>query len=159
MQGDVVENGLDGAVSQEVNRLVAGLTGLKHHVEHVVIAGAVVRNLWQPEKALICQRGKGLRVEVIDPLAAFPDPIEQLKLSVQEGRTQFAGNVGRSNLDPGVLVDLAAEELRSVRALLANDLGALGELAVVDQQRAAFTRDQIFGLVEAERSEVSDGAE
>ncbi len=47
----------------------------------------------------------------------------------------------------------------AVRALLADDLGALDEARVVDEQRAAFAADDVLGLVEAERAELADRAE
>ncbi len=48
-------------------------------------------------------------------------------LRPEEGGGDLAGQVGRADVDPGVLVHLAAEELAAVRALLADDLGALDE--------------------------------
>ena len=74
-----------------------------------------------------------------------------LELRPQERRDDLARQIRRADVDPGVLVDLAAEELRAVGALLADDLGALDEARVVDQQRAALAGDDVLGLVEAER--------
>ena len=63
---------------------------------------------------------------------------------------QLARQERRADVDPGVLVDLAAEELRSVGALLPDDLRALDEARVVDEQRAAFAGDDVLRLVKAE---------
>ena len=49
---------------------------------------------------------------------------------------------------PRVLVDLAAEELAAVGALLPDDLGALDESRIVDEQRAALAGDDVLRLVE-----------
>src|SRR6185437_5658506 len=47
-------------------------------------------------------------------------------------------------------------ELAAVGALLADDLGTLHQFLVVDEQRAALAGGDVLGLVEAERSELSD---
>ena len=53
----------------------------------------------------------------------------------------------------------AAEELRAIRALLPDYLGALRPARVVDEQSAAFTSDHVLRLVEAHRSEVAKMAQ
>ena len=85
--------------------------------------------------------------------------VRLLHLRPKEGRDQLARKVGRADVHPRVLVDLAAEELAAVGALFADDLGALDEPRVVDQQRAALARDDVLRLVEATAAEVADRAE
>ena len=46
------------------------------------------------------------------------------------------------------------EKPAAVGAFFADDLGAVGEARVVDQQRTAFAGDDVLGFVEAQRAEV-----
>ena len=77
----------------------------------------------------------------------------------QERREDVGRQIARADVDPGVLVDLAAEEPAAVGALLADDLGALDELRVVDEQRAALAAGEVLGLVEALRRQRAERAE
>ncbi len=68
-------------------------------------------------------------------------------------------DVRRTEVDPGVLVDLAAEELAAVGALLLDDLGPLDPVRAVDEQRAALAAHHVLRLVEAEAGDVGQRAE
>ena len=56
----------------------------------------------------------------------------------------------------GVLVHLTTEEAAAVRTFLADDLCALFELRVVDEQCSTFTRNDVLRFVEALRGEVAE---
>src|SRR5687768_8946042 len=71
-----------------------------------------------------------------------------IELRDQDGGEHVARQVARAEVDPGVLVDLAAEEAGAVGALLADDLGALLERAVVHDERAALAARHVLGVVE-----------
>jgi len=71
---------------------------------------------------------------VIPDLQPFGgDGLGFLHLGPEEGGDQFAGEVGGADVDPGVLVDLAAEELAAVGAFFTDDFGAVSKGRVVDQ--------------------------
>ena len=72
------------------------------------------------------------------------------KLRTEKGRQQVRRQIARPNIDPGVLVDLAAKKLAAIRSLFPKDLGSLIEVRIVDQQRAAFSAREILGLMETE---------
>src|SRR5206468_9081665 len=55
--------------------------------------------------------------------------------------------IAGAKIDPGVLVDLPAEEAAAVGTFFADDLGALDVCRIVDQQRAPFAAGEIFGFV------------
>src|SRR6266568_7159342 len=60
------------------------------------------------------------------------------KLRTEKGRQQVRRQIARADIDPGVLVDFAAEKPAPVRSLFPKNLGSLVKLCVIDQQRAAF---------------------
>ena len=53
-------------------------------------------------------------------------------LRPQECCNHFAWQVGRTDVYPGIFVDLSAKKLAAVGALLADDLRTLGKASVVD---------------------------
>src|SRR6266566_10160469 len=83
------------------------------------------------------------------------------KLRTEKGRQQIRRQITRADIDPGVLVDLAAEKPAPVRSFFPKDLGPLIEVRIVDQQRAAFAATEILGFMETQsckrpkRAEVS----
>ena len=77
---------------------------------------------------------EGLVVAIPDREAPLGDRVGLLQLRPEERRDDLARQVRRAEVDPGVLVDLAAEELAPVGALLPDDLGALDEPRVVDER-------------------------
>src|SRR5262249_23862799 len=77
------------------------------------------------------------------------------QLGVQERAADLAGYVGRPYIDPGVLIDLAAEEFLPVRPLVADDFGTLVEVRIVDALGAALAADVVLRLVEAEGAELA----
>src|SRR5574337_1723586 len=79
--------------------------------------------------------GKPLVVGAPHREAPARDGFDLLHLRPQKRRDDLPGQERRTDVDPGVLVDLTTKELTSVGALFADDLGALGEARVVDQQR------------------------
>ncbi len=80
-------------------------------------------------------------------------------LGPEEGGDQFTGEVGGADVNPGVLVDLAAEELAAVGALFTNDLGSIRKNGVVDQQGATFAGDDVLGFMERVAAQISDGSQ
>ena len=70
-----------------------------------------------------------------------------LELSEQVRRQDVGRKIGRAEIHPGVLVHLAAEEARAVRALLAYDLGAVLERFIVHDQRPAFAAAEVLRLM------------
>ena len=62
-------------------------------------------------------------------------------------------------VDPGIAIDVAAQERGAIGAFLAEHLGAPPIARVATDERAAFAADDVLGAVEAEAAEVADGAE
>ena len=114
---------------------------------------AVLRDDRPADLVLRLQFRKGLVVALPEQQPLRRDRRGFLQLCPQKRGDHFARQIGRAEVDPGVLVDLAAEEVAAVGALLAEDLGALGEAQVVDQQRPALAGDEVLGFVEAERGQ------
>ena len=77
-----------------------------------------------------------------------------LQLGGEVRRDHFPGQERRSDVDPGVLVHLAPEELAPVGPLLADDLRPGGHRRIVDQQRAALAGDDVLRFVKTERTKV-----
>ena len=131
----------------------------QQQVVHVRVVPAV-RGHDRPAQQAACLERRERRVVALpDREPRGRDALGLLELRGEERGDDLARQVRRADVDPGVLVDLAAEELRAVGALLADDLGALDEARVVDEQRAALAGDDVLGLVEAQRAERADRAE
>src|SRR5436190_1665351 len=81
------------------------------------------------------------------------------KLRTEKGRQQVRRQIARADIDPGVLVDFAAEKPASVRSLFPKDLGPLIEVGIVDQQRAAFAATEILGFMETQGCKLTQCAE
>src|SRR5947208_453044 len=91
----------------------------------------------------VATRGRGAGA------AAPPDLVHRLDLGVEEGARDLAGDVRRADVDPGVFVHLAPEELRPVRPLVAEDLRPVDQRGVVDAERAALAAGEVLRIVEA----------
>jgi len=125
----------------------------QQQVVHVRVVRAVRRYDRTPQHPLGFQWRGPLVVAVPQRHPPTHDVVGLLQLRGEEGSDDLAGQVRRADIHPCVLVDLPAEELAAVGTFLADDLRAFHQRFVVDQQRAAFARDHILGLVEAQRAQ------
>ena len=114
---------------------------------------AASRDDWAAQAPGVLQRFQGVVIAVPNRQPARGDGVGFFHLRPQKGGDEFAGQIRRTDVHPGVFVHLAAEELAAVGALLADDLGASCQRRIVDQQRAAFAGDDVLGLVEAETAQ------
>src|SRR5262249_54310756 len=87
------------------------------------------------------------------------DRARLLELGSEEGRADVADEVRGTEVDPGVLVDLTAEELAAVGPFLLDDLGPLDPVRPIDQEGAAFAARHVLCLVEAEAGAVGASPE
>jgi len=65
----------------------------------------------------------------------------------KKSRNQFARQVGRPKVGPTVFVDLTTKEMTAVRALLANYFRASYKVWVIAYQGAAFSGNDVLGLL------------
>jgi len=79
------------------------------------------------------------------------DLIGVFELRIQKSADQFAWQIRRTNIHPGVFVHFAPEKLAAVGAFLADDLGATGEACIVYQQRATLAADDVLGLMKTQQ--------
>ena len=91
----------------------------------MVVLPAVRRYARATQGSAALQRRQPLGVALMDLAAALQDRIELLELRLQECAQDLRRQERRADVDPGVLVDLTAEELLAVGALVADDLGPL----------------------------------
>jgi len=75
-------------------------------------------------------------------------------LRPQKGRDHFAGQVGRSDIHPGIFVDLAAKELAAV-VPFSRMISARSQAVIIDQQSTAFPGNDVFGFMEGIGTEVA----
>src|ERR1700754_840942 len=108
---------------------------------------------------LACPGCKRDLVAIEHTPASRLDQLTGIQLFEQKCRQNPRGQIARADVAPSVLVDQAAVEARAIGAFFANDLGALGEALVIDQERAAFAAGEVLGLVEALRTEHADRAQ
>ena len=75
-------------------------------------------------------------VAVMVVLVDLPPPlgnaVHYFQLAIQERRTDFAGHVGRPDVDPRIFVHFTTEELLSISALVADDLCSMDQLWIID---------------------------
>src|SRR5690348_5595242 len=94
---------------------------------------------------------------VLPYAAAFGlDLLAALELRKQERREHVGGKIAGAEVNPGIFIDHPTEELVTISALLADDLGALDEFGVVHDQRAAFAARDVFGLVKTLRGQSAE---
>src|SRR5260370_24007011 len=120
---------------------------------------AALKNDRAAKTAGALEAGESLMVAVPMGLPAPCQGLGILELRPEKGRNDVARQIGGADIDPSILIDLAAEEFASVGAFFADDLGPLDEARVVDDQRAAFAGDEVLGLVEAEGRELSEASQ
>src|SRR5258706_16071718 len=99
-----------------------------------------------------------LVVKIPNPLPTRLNLAPGLKLTEKKRGQHIAHHVARTDVHPGVFVHLPAEKTATVRALLADDLRALDELRVVDQERAAFATGDVFCFVKTLSGHATEGA-
>ena len=85
--------------------------------------------------------------------------VELAELRVEHRRVEFAQKVAGPPVDPAVLVDLPAKELRAVGALFPHDLGAFDQRGIVDEECATLAAVHILGVMETLRGEDPNAAE
>src|SRR5919201_2786480 len=154
-----MEHGVDVIASQRLDEVLA----LRLAAQDEEVGVGVRRGLRRPDRPPgetgALEVREGLVVSPPQRLARGHDAVGGLELCPQKRREDIARKKRRADVDPSVLVDLPAEELAAVGAFLADDFSALDELVGVDQERAALARDQVLGLVKADRRKLAEAAE
>ena len=120
---------------------------------------ALRRNYRTGYIALLLELFKRIVVLVPRREAVVVNHIRFLKLSPEVSGIHIAGKVGRAGLNPGVFVNLTAQEAASVSALLADNLGKLNVFFILDKESAALAHAVVFSLVEGVAAVVADCAE
>src|SRR5215207_8099557 len=96
------------------------------------------------------------QVKLVDGAASLFNLVKHLQLRVKKGGCDFAGDVGRPDIYPSVLIDLPAQEFTTVSAFIADCLRALDEFRGVHAERTALAAGVVFGAVKAVRAQLTD---
>src|SRR3954469_19109959 len=88
------------------------------------------------------------------PLAL--DLFEFFELCEQKNRQQLAEDVAGADVNPCVFVHLAAEETTPVGALITDDLRALDERRIVEDECTTFAAADVFRFMKAQRCHRSE---
>src|SRR4030095_11129459 len=72
---------------------------------------------------------------------------------------QIERQIARANINPVIFVHLPTKKPTAIGSFFSEDLGALGKARVVYKQRTTFAAGEIFGFVETERRQFTEGAE
>src|SRR5262245_46886322 len=126
-----MEDGLDSAFSQELDRVVPLFERRQNHVERMVVAHAVTGDDRSAQKRLLLSRTKGVKVMIEDLPSSVSYSIHHFQLSTKKGARYFAGNVGRADFNPGILVHFASKESTTIGSLLPNDLRSIDQVGGV----------------------------
>lgn len=152
-----MKHGTDAGGANLIENLVAKLGSWKDHVEHMVIADAVFRDDRESESSFGFERFECSAIVKVNLSSSFGDAFHFLKLTVQKGAADFAGDVRRSHINPRVLIHFAAKVSLSICAFVADDFSSFDQFRVIDAECSAFAADEVFGFVEAVAAEISDG--
>ena len=120
---------------------------------------ALLRNDRAAYEARQLERREGFVIKVPDPAALACDALGLFQLSPEKRGGDFAREVRRTHIHPAVLIHLAEGELFPVGALFPKDLGPLDQPGIRDEQSPSFAGNYVFGLVEAQSSELPYPAE
>src|SRR5215212_5608419 len=149
MQRQVVKNGEDAGSLQMLDQPLAHPERGQQHVKHVVGLLAMLRH---DREAHVVYHGPVLKMLVVIIPNALPlrlNLLAGLELGIQESGEHLRWKITGAQVNPGVLVYLAAEEAAAVGAFLPDNLRALHVNRVVYEERATLTADKVLGLVEA----------
>ena len=87
------------------------------------------------------------------------DGLPCFQLGVEKGRQHVAHHITRADVHPGIFVHLSAKKPAAIGPFLANDLGALNQTRVVDEQRAAFAAGDVLGFMKTLGCQTAEGAQ
>ena len=122
------------------------------------IVDTVGRHLHALDQTAFLQRRKPCLVLLPAGHASRGDGRALLQLRQQIGGVEFAGKEGGADVHPSIFIHLPPVEAAAIRALFADDFGALHHARIVEDDRAALAHGVVLGLVEAEAAHVAHGA-
>jgi hypothetical protein len=140
MQRNIVEDGVDAIGLEFAQHLVAVRPFREQDVIEMTVVLTVGGHHRAAKQALLLQRGQHAVITLPDRPPLAGDAFGLLELGPEIGGGDFARQERRTEILPSIFVDLAAKEPAAVSALFAQDFGAKGQSAIVDQQAAAFAR-------------------
>src|ERR1043166_4401785 len=92
----------------------------------------------------------------MDMLSPLLDFMKHIKLVLQHRGKKFGEDEAAPFADPRILIDFAAEKVRTVGSLLTDDFSASGEVLVVCEKCSPFSAHVIFRVVETVASHLTD---
>src|SRR5438876_1202753 len=120
------------------------------------VVRALARYDWTPQQTIFLEGRQHLVVRAPQDQASLRNRGGLFELGPEKGRTDFTWEVRGSQIDPRVLVDFTADEGCAIGSLLPENLGAPDPVRSGHQQRSAFARRHVLGLVETERCRMTD---
>ena len=144
---------------QRPNHRLTVTTGRQDQVVHVSIVLAVVRHDGATQSTIGLGSLERFVISIPDRHARLRDGVCALELSHEQGGHELAGQVRRTDLLPGVAIDLTAQKSAAIGALLANHLGPRAKRIVIDQQCPTLACHDILGFVKADSAEIAHGTE
>src|SRR5205823_2224684 len=154
-----MKDGIDAASVERLQQSRAPIQILHEHRVEMSIRSALGRYDGAAKEPFALEQLTVRMIQIPDRASLASQSLGLLELRPQERGRDLARQVRRADVDPRVLVDLPAEELAAVGALLSHDLSTLDPPGIVQQQRAAFAGDDVLRLVEAQRRARTEAAE
>src|SRR5919201_6164108 len=114
------------------------------------------RHYRPPEETLSFRVGESGLITLPHLESSLNEPLCVLELRPEKGRRELTRREGRAEVDPRVLVHLAAEERAPVCSLLVHDLRSFNELGVVHDECTTLSADDVLHIVEAQGRERSE---
>tara|TARA_B100000809_G_C14904778_1_gene447565 strand:- start:79 stop:417 length:339 start_codon:yes stop_codon:yes gene_type:complete len=105
-----MEYGMDTVFVQCQEQLVTNFPVRHQQVVKVMVRLAFRRDMRPHDMSLLLELLELLVVELVSLLAGPVNLLDRFQLGQQEGTGQFTWQVGRSLVNPAVLVDLAGEK-------------------------------------------------
>src|SRR5205809_1774263 len=159
MQRDIVKHSVDSILFEFVQHDLAIDLRREKDVIHVPVVLTVRGHDRATKQAVLLERGQHLVVALPDRHPFAGNALRLFELRPEESGDDVAWQERRTDILPGIFIDLAPEKTAAIRSLLANDFGAQHQIRIPQKQAAAFTGNDIFGFVKAETADVANGTQ
>ena len=113
----------------------------------------------QAESLFALELAQTLGIAFVDASAHGSDLLDLFELPPQKRGADFARDVGRAEIDPGVFIDALSKEFLPVRSLVSDDFGTRDVTLLIRAQRSALTANDVLRFVETVDTEISDASE
>ena len=149
VQRHIMKYRMNAVAFQVLDEPRSRLQVFDENVEHMEIAGAMLRDRLNPNRPGVDQRRQAGGIAVVDATTQCGYFLHCLELGKKHCGQQIGGDIGRADIHPGIFIDFAAKELAAIGPLFANDFGAARQIRIVRQESACLPGNEVFRIRES----------